>query len=67
MTDNCIICLEKENITNKCFIFGCDCKIMFHEICFSEYIEIQEKCPFCRKNIISNFDLFFIELFINLF
>jgi hypothetical protein len=50
--NNCVICLENADIfnplTHKASHFGCNCLIYFHDICWSTFLETDNKCPYCR-------------------
>jgi hypothetical protein len=62
--ENCYICLEKLNMNcyNDNKYLKCGCLNRYHTECLCEWIEIQNKCPICRKKINdieedNNFDL----------
>lgn len=50
--NNCVICLENSNTSNplihKSSDFGCNCKIYFHNNCWSSYLNRDNRCPYCR-------------------
>lgn len=50
--NNCVICLENEKplnpLNNKASYFNCSCSIYFHKDCWENFINNQNKCPYCR-------------------
>jgi hypothetical protein len=57
-TNRCTICLVSFPEDIKAFSdfdkspsFGCNCKVYFHEECWTQFLKDGNKCPFCRKKI----------------
>ncbi len=54
--EECVICRDpfKGDITqyDKSSVFGCRCRIFFHEECWNEFNQGEIKCPFCRVSSI---------------
>lgn len=50
--NNCVICLENAEIFNplihKASHFGCNCLVYFHNNCWTAFLTIDNKCPYCR-------------------
>jgi hypothetical protein len=50
--NNCVICLEDAGgfnpLIHKASYFGCNCLIYFHDMCWSTFLETDNKCPYCR-------------------
>jgi hypothetical protein len=45
----CIICYDQLNMNDN--VFKCtQCKNCYHEKCFTQWVEINQSCPNCRKN-----------------
>lgn len=58
----CLICWSNENLNDPLFtikefenyIFTCNCNVLIHAHCLSEWIQKTNSCPICRKYIYNN-------------
>jgi hypothetical protein len=48
---SCPICFD--DYTDNCFVSETECKHNFHEECLEKWMERNNTCPICRKNLIS--------------
>jgi hypothetical protein len=49
--DNCIICLEPYNKSDKIkFNIECECVMVYHKDCILKWLETNQCCPICKKN-----------------
>lgn len=47
--EECSICME--NFVNKCKVFTCKCKNIFHYDCINRWVKNKGNCPICRTPI----------------
>jgi hypothetical protein len=63
--DQCLICLEPTQETNKLFRMkdvllinsNCECNGKFHINCLTHWINVSKICPICRKQLTINLEL----------
>jgi hypothetical protein len=48
---SCPICFD--DYTDNCFVSETECKHNFHEECLEKWMERNNTCPICRKDLIS--------------